>query len=337
MKKFLDNKIVKIFNTYINPLLIGGIFSAMGNWNYENDLWFKQKLASLIALFLLYAFTSYKYSKLDKEKDSEIKDLKNLLDERDHEIENIKNQYIAKLQSSEEETKNYDKGMRELAALFADSHSSINLLSKQILEGNRTLAVWNFKKVATGICNGIYTLLCEICKPYDDFTVNIMLSDISATGSKRNITMIAHKGKYEKYPGKFEEKLLLSKNKTFYAVKTYLNKDTKIKILTTKEEVNENFVYIDEDHPDYSQYVGIPIVCSGNKIVCLLQICSFGNNKIANNKTEILDIITKYINPFTHYALLAYKIEKGFISSFSILEKLEEEKKDAEKNNKQAN
>ena len=38
MKKFLDNKIVKIFNTYINPLLIGGIFSAMGNWNYENDL-----------------------------------------------------------------------------------------------------------------------------------------------------------------------------------------------------------------------------------------------------------------------------------------------------------
>lgn len=325
MKKFLENKPVKIFNVYICPVFIGGIFSAMGNWNYKADDWFYIKLAALVVLLIMYSFTSYKYTKFEKEKETEIEELVSKLDNEKRQNEEIKNNYEKQLEKVKSETKNYDKAIRELTALFVDSHSSINQLSNQILNGKRTLDIWNFKKVATGICNGVYNLLCEICKPYDDFTVNMMLSDITATGAKKHIIMIAHKGKYEKYPAKFEEKLYFNKNKTFYAIKVCVNKDTDIKILTTKEEVNENFVYIDEEHPDYSQYVGIPIVCSGNKIVCLLQICSFGNNKIGDNKTAILDIITKYIIPFTHYALLAYKIEKCIISNFSILEKLEEE------------
>ena len=97
-----------------------------------------------------------------------------------------------------------------------------------------------------------------------------------------------------------------------------------IKILTTKEEVNEKFVYIDEEHPEYCQYIGIPIVCAGNKMICLLQICAFKNDKIANTKSEIMDIIMTYILPFTQFALMNYKVEKGFISSFSVIDKLEE-------------
>ena len=37
MKKWLENKTVKVFLVYLLPLLIGGLFSALGYWDYKND------------------------------------------------------------------------------------------------------------------------------------------------------------------------------------------------------------------------------------------------------------------------------------------------------------
>lgn len=323
MEYFLEKKVIKIFNVYILPILIGGLFSAMGSWDFNSDKWLFLKGFILLILLIYYAYASICYFNYDKKKIDKVNELQELLQQEKKNRKIKEEQLLEKNKLQAAEIRSYNRGIRELTTLFVDSSTSINQISKHILDGSRTLDIWNFKKVATGICNGIYSLLCEKCSPYDDFTVNIMLADVTATGSKRNITMIAHKGKYEKYPGKFEEKLYFNKNSSFYAFKVCKSSDTSIRILTTKEEVNEKFVYVDEEHPDYSQYVGIPVVCSGNKIVCLLQICSFADNKIANGKAEILDIVTKHIIPFTNYALLTYKIEKSLISSFSIIEKLE--------------
>lgn len=313
MNKLLENKGVKVVCVYVNPILIGILIPIAFETRKNQNSWFYGSLIGGIVLLILYIYTSYAYDKAEKNKDKE----KNELQKEINKINTEKSQL-------EREVNSFDRGMRELATLCYDSSNSLNKLSEHILKGDVALDIWSFKKVATGICNSIYNLLCETCAPYDDFTVNIMLSDVTATGNKRNITMIAHKGKYEKYPGKFEEKLYFTKYSSFYAVKLCKSNNTDIRILTTKEEVNEKFVYVDEDHPDYSQYVGIPIVCSGNKIVCLLQICAFGNSKIAESKAEILKIIKKYIFPFTHYALLAYKVEKGLVSSFSMISKQEE-------------
>ena len=312
MKKLLKNKYFRVVFVYFNPMIIGGLFSAMGSWDYKNDKYFFYKLVLLITLTIFYCYTSYQYDKYEKELHNQLDELNNSLDEKNKEIQKL------------ELDKNcFSKETRALSTLFIDSSNSINEVSKNVLVGRRILDIWNFKKVCTGICNSVYDLLCEICKPYDDFTVNIVLDDVTATGSKKNVTMIAHKGKYAKYPGKFEEKMYYTKNATFYAIKLFKSKSTDIKILTTKEEVNEKFVYIDEEHPEYSQYIGIPIVCAGNKMICLLQICAFKNNRIANTKSEILDVIMTYILPFTQFALMNYKVEKGFISSFSVIDKLE--------------
>lgn len=314
MKKILENKYLKAIFVYIVPIAIGALFSAMGNWNREADKYFYYKIVPLIVLCILYVFTSIKYSKMEKDLNKELEHEKEIV----HEKENI-------IQNLEEDKRCFFKETRALSALCLDSSNSINELSKNMLSGMRTLDVWNFKKVCTGICSSIYDLLCERCKPCDDFTVNIFLDDITANGTKKNVTMIAHKGKYEKYPGKFEEKMYYNKYSGFYAIKLFKSKSTDIKILTTKEEVNEKFVYVnEEDHPEYSQYVGIPIVCSGNKMICLLQICAFRNDKIADTKQDINRIIMTYIIPFTQFALMNYKVEKSFISGFSIIDKLEE-------------
>lgn len=312
MNSILEKRWVKIFSVYINPLIIGILIPVI------IDMWGKEGtkvygwLTIGIILSALYIYTTYKYDKEDKDRRDEKKKLAKQID-----VLTKKNELLAK------EVMSFNKGMREIATLCYDSSNSLNRMSHNILKGDTTLELWNFKKVATGICNSIYNLLCEICSPCDDFTVNIMLADSTASGQRRNITMIAHKGKYEKYPGKFEEKLYFNKYNTFYAVKVCKSNKTDIRILTSKEEVNEKFVYVDEDHPEYSQYVGIPMVCSGNKIICLLQICAFGNNKIAETKADILKIVSQYIFPFTHYALLTFKVEKSLVSSFSIIDKKE--------------
>lgn len=282
--------------------------------NWDKGIIMYALLFIAVALLAWFCYTSCQYYKDEKDINTKIRKLEEqvLGAEKEKEV-------------AESHVKSFDKGVRELTALFYDSSTSINEMSKNILKGNRILDVWNFKKVSTSVCSSVYNVLCEICKPQDDFTVNIVLTDASVTGSKRSITMIAHKGRYEKYPDKFEEKMLFSKYPSFYAVKLFKSNSTDIKILTTKEEVNEHFVYVDEEHPEYSQYVGIPIVCSGNKMICLLQICAFEKTKIGESKADILDKINKYIIPFTHFALLAYKIEKGMISSLSNINKEMEE------------
>lgn len=310
MNEFWDKKGIKLFCAYINPIIIGvDIPLIFDFWNKNWTGFYIAVFVGIILLFL-FAYTSYRTIRRENEKGQNEAILRTKIDSLEEKNKNL----IKKEQS-------FDRGMRELATLFYDSSTSLNKISNHILHGDTTLDLWNFKKVSTGICNSIYNLLCEICNPCNDFTVNIMLADATATGNKRNITMIAHKGKYEKYPSKFEEKLYFNKYSSFYAVKVCKSNNTDIRILTTKAEVNEKFVYVDEDHPEYSQYVGIPIVCSGNKIICLLQICAFGNDKIGETKADILQIITKYIFPFTHYALLTYKVEKSLVSSFFMIDK----------------
>lgn len=319
MSDLLDKKWAKVFCVYINPIIIGIDLPLIISWWSEKTFKFYATVVIGVVLLGLYAYTSYIYEDKEKKEESE----KKKLETENQRLEQENHRLIHEVDS-------FDKGMRELATLFHDSSNSLNKISARVLEGDRTLDIWNFKKVCTGICNSVYGLLCEMCSPCDNFTVNIMLSDVTAKGGKRNITMIAHKGKYEKYPGKFEEKLYFEKHSTFYAVKVCKSDNTEIRILTTKDEVNEKFVYVDEEHPEYNQYVGIPIVCSGKKIICLLQICAFGDDKIGETKSDILELVTKYLFPFTQYALLTYKVEKGLVSSLSIIEKKEKEERQNE-------
>lgn len=314
MSAFWERKGVKVYSKYINPIIIGVIIPiVISSWEEKgSSFWVALIIGGL--LLSIYIYTSYLYENNEKDKQDEIEKIKSDKHDLKNKNEDLKNK-----------VNSYDKGIRELTTLFYDSSTSVNNLSKRIVKGNKTLDLWSFKKVATSVCHSIYNVLCEVCRPEDDFTVNIVLSDVTATGSKKNITMIAHKGKYETYPDKFEEKMLFTKYPSFYAVKLFKSGSTDIKVLITKDEVNEHFVYVDENHPEYSQYVGIPIVCSGNKMICLLQICSFGNAKIADTKAEIVELIQKYIIPFSHFALLAYKIEKGLVASLSLSDKDKEE------------
>ena len=67
MNKFLKNKFAKCIFVYVIPIIIGGVFSALGTWDLKNDSLFLVKLILLIVLLLWYVFTSFKYSRFEKD------------------------------------------------------------------------------------------------------------------------------------------------------------------------------------------------------------------------------------------------------------------------------
>ncbi|WP_289811239.1 hypothetical protein [Thomasclavelia cocleata] len=121
----------------------------------------------------------------------------------------------------------------------------------------------------------------------------------------------------------YEKPLSFRKNSEFYAVKLFKRNKHEIDVLIDKKEVNEKFIYKDENnHPDYSQYIAIPIHCSGNDMLSLLQIIAFGDSKIGQTKNEITQKINKYIFPYTQLGLMAYKYEKALLAGGYLVEKM---------------
>lgn len=304
LDEFLQIKGVKLFCICINPILIGALFSSLGSWDFKGDNFICIKIILTVILFLTYIVSMYRYYKIED-------NIKNTLSNLENEVKIHKT-----------ENKIYSKITLILTSLFKTCADSINTISKNILVNKAKLDNWNYAQVCNVICNAIYELLCLISGE-SKFYVNIMLYDTKAKGKSKNIKMIAHKGKYEGDPDTFGKPLNMNTYKDFYAVKMFKKNSPQISILTTSEDIKEKFVFSSDktEHPNYTQYVGVPIHCSGNQMLSLLQICSFDNTKIGNNKEEIMQMVNDYILPFTYFALLNNKIEKGFMNSISLLQK----------------
>lgn len=313
MNNFLQMKLVKCFNSYINPIIIGALFSSLGAWDYKNDKFFWIKIIVVSILLLWYIFTSWKYYKLEENIQLEIKRLNEQIKELN-----------ADMKYTQDKNNTYNKVVLSLTSLFNKSADSINDIAKNLLLRKATLDKWNYKTVCVGICNGIYETLC-VCSGCSDFSVSVMQYDTNARGKAKNIRMIAEKSKYEGNSSIFDIPLNMNKYKDFYAVKMFKKSSPQISILTTPGDINLNFVFSDSsnDHPKYNQYIGIPILCSGKQMISLLQICAFDKSKIADTKDKIMEIINEYILPFAYYALLNNKIEKGFVNSISMIREVE--------------
>lgn len=301
---FLKNRFVKIISNCIIPIAIGALFSAIGSWDFEKDEFIWHKIIFTIFSILVYVFCLYRYNKMDE-----------LFNKEYQKLNDENNNY-------RKQNEAYKKVTLSLTSLFNTSADSINIISNNLVSKTAKLDNWNYKIMCAGICNGIYETICLITGS-DDFSVNIVVYDTKAKGKAKNIKMIADKSKYETHPDTFEEKINMSSHKDFFAVKMFNKNSPEITILTTGTEVKEKFVFSENksNHPNYSQYVGIPIHCSGKQMISLLQICAYNDSKIEESKEKIMEIVNRYILPFTYFALLNNKIEKGFINSISILEK----------------
>ena len=134
--------------------------------------------------------------------------------------------------------------------------------------------------------------------------------------------MIAHASKFGNTPDIYGNPIFFRSNSEFYAVKLFKKNKHEPDVLIDKNEINEKFIYKDEsNHPDYSQYIAIPIHCNGSDMLSLLQIISLGESKFGETKSEITRKINKYLLPYIRLGLLSYKYEKVLLASGYLVEK----------------
>lgn len=300
---FWDKPIWKKSITLGVPFVLTFINEIVGAWILDNGKFNLYKLI-VIVLCTCYLLMEVRYFKQEKENKTSIDGLK------------------AEKIDLESDKRCYEQTITSLITIFADSANSISNIT-YTMESSKTLnkAEWNFNRVATGICDKLYEIICDRNAEYSDFSVNIMLYDTKAKGKNRYIKMIAHKSMYPTKPTIFLEKLYLNKRRDFFAVKLFDKNKQDIQIMDTPNEVNQRFTFKDNEHPNYNQYVGIPIHCNGNQMVSLLQICAFNKSKIGDSKNDIMEFVLKCVIPFTHFALLAYNIEANMDGTVDVLTK----------------
>ena len=255
MQKIFNNKELKNAISLILTVGIGLIGSSMGSWDAKTDDFFYFKLISLIALsiiFIVFLILSYIYDRKETR----------ILEARNKEIETLKNEIILK----EKEIETYENSQIALSAIFEASANDINITANNIKKNNIvSLDNWNFKKECKWICEKVLSIITNLSINGDEFVVSIFQLNPLAKGKSKSITMIAHSSRFGNTPDIYEKPLSFRKNSEFYAVKLFKRNKHEIDVLIDKKEVNEKFIYKDENnHPDYSQYIAIPIHCSGN-------------------------------------------------------------------------
>ena len=148
------NRYIKALILTLLPLLIGGVFSAMGGWNYHEDRWFAGKAVCLFLLLIMEAFALWKYTKWDKENQDNTASLQkafNKLELERQEIEKSNKAYIAALSG--------------LSSIFQPTAHKLNTIAHQVEEtGTIDLSIWNFKKGCQNICDVALSTLKAIAQ-----------------------------------------------------------------------------------------------------------------------------------------------------------------------------
>ncbi|WP_024346889.1 hypothetical protein [Lacrimispora indolis] len=302
---FLPNHwLFRAFFSTVVPLLISAI-NDLSDWKNEKGEWnniFSNGKIFVLVLSLIYIAYIIYMAYCERKKEN---------------LENLIEKLELKNKDQQNNINTYNKILESLCNIINISQKQINDMSKEIIsKENLDLLTWNFNSVSTYICNDIVDILKKISKNGTDITANIYIKKKIKKGRRTQeyVKMISHSGGTNSAPKILNTEMLLSSKKDWQFAKLFLNNNPKIIIFENEEEIKNNFKFngnISNYSGEYTQYIGIPISCSGGNILSSLEIICHHETILAETKDEILDIVNKYIIVYRNFALLSHKIEKG--------------------------
>lgn len=194
--------------------------------------------------------------------------------------------------------------------------ANINKMSKSIQnKGELKVDDWNLLKIYKEICISCRNMVKEFTGIDDNSKVSVGFISYYIHDDVEYVRMDAHSNPQTTRPGIFdiEEKLA---DCTYQYAKLIKRNDTEIYVLENNDEIQKHF---DKKHPytdlsKYSQYIAVPIFCSRNKILGILQIVTKNDYVILENKKDLQEFGEKYVIPYTDFILLAHKIQKSLFS-----------------------
>ena len=155
----------------------------------------------------------------------------------------------------------------------------------------------------------MHLTLSEIFGEYkDNITVNLYLK--THNGEAYSCRMIAHEGDTSR-PKIYLTDLPLDNKKShikYFCQKILIENNPEYRILTTPDEVAEQFTLKKENNGRYSQYIGVPLTDSNNNTVALLEINVLNNTKIFDNYDDGMELIRNHLNPFVSMFMLSLNL-----------------------------
>lgn len=301
-------------NPYVKNLILIGIptvISAMGIIMTSDKLnKYKDAFVFLTIglLILLIVFVIY-YAKMDKKEADEC----DLLKEKNKELRRQIDDLMSTITSIKNLLNTNNCIVTSFVSIIEPWTSNINKIANDIKNrGKANEKDWDYEKICTDICIGCKNMIKQFIQITEDTDVSVGFIKYFYDGNDECVKMIAHSSPPTAKPDIFDEQELLSECNYQYA-RLIKSKTRNILALENNEKIRQCFYrkHSDTDLSKYTQYLAIPILCSKNKILGVLQVTTKYGCTIMGTEVDLKKFGEIYITPFIELLILTEKIQKG--------------------------
>jgi len=305
--EFFDNKYIKA----VLPAICAFITGLCGNavFSVSSTFWKSTCIILLVIFGIFDILLIIRYTKVEQGWLEKIINLEYEGNEKDKKIEIL--------------TK-HEKGFKDtfnrLERCFDDNANKIyNLVKNARTKGVIDFNIWSYKNICDFVCSSLYKLLVALAENGENFSVSVIVSE-EPIGKKKHkkLLMLSYDGYNKTKPNIFNRALTLDSAKKYFYAKLFISENPEVTCLMNSREIDSKFHFKENSSKrgKYSQYIGIPIFCDGNKMIGLLQILAHGNSIISSDEKEMWDIINSYCIAYSNFILFAEKVEKGISLEF---------------------
>ncbi len=294
MGTFLNKPWIKNLILSVMVIIIGGICSALGGWDFEHDKYIIYKIIVLVIVSIIYITALIYYSV--------------------QEVNLNKTNRIVKGQNEA-----FEAAMSGFISICTQSVTDINSIIHEIIsDGVIDLKKWSLDKASLLVCDNIYNLLCRLNGESKEFEV-VYVRLIEGEGQENIICMCGFSNRDKKKPSVFAKKRCFEDEHGYYDAMLFKENRDEIIIINGHEQINRKFTYSkrsrdESDLRKYNQYIAIPVFCNNEKMVGLLEIVCFHKTSLADTEDQLRDIASKYLVPYSYFILLLHKLEKGLLA-----------------------
>lgn len=276
----------------MSTLVIGGICSAMGQWDFSQDKYLYHKIIALCITVVIYIVLMGLYSTKET-------------NERKIAFIHAKQNII------------FEEIMSGLIHVCVESANASNKVIKSIInEKKANLQLWSFDEACFWVCKDVYNLLCKLGNGknfeviYDRLDESVKPEIYIYTNSYANKDS-AKPSVYGK-PRSIE-------NDIFYDTLLFKQNQAETVILNGSNEIDDHFQHESREKRlknkgKYNQYIAIPVFCNDAKMVGLFEIVCLKKTFLASSKEEIEEMVSKYFKVYASLMLVLHKLEKALIA-----------------------
>ncbi len=291
MKTYFWDKIqVKTCLLTVVPIIIGGICSALGNWDI-NQNGFAIKVIFLLIISVMYILLIFHYCKNEANQSK-----------------------VNKIIESENQA--YATIMKSLISLYRTSTEGINAIAKNIAKkGQIDLNIWSYDKACMLICSAIHQTILKVSEQGDDFGVTYvkLIEDDSV---EKSIKTVGFANNESTAPKVYDVPRKVDESHGYYDTKLFKKNSSDIVTIDTPERIYQLFEYENKEDKlgKYSQYIAVPVFCNDKKMIGLLQIVSYSDSRLGLDNRQLEKIARKYLITYANLFSMVAKVEKGLLS-----------------------